>query len=246
MSRAVGPACCWWPRSGRWCATDSPCWASARRTRCDVLLYQQPAPHHRYPMLRVASTRPPQAMTARRNESRRPRKSGVGGTLVGLFVGIAVGLGLAAAVAFYLGKAGNPYQPSVNSSLREPAREPGRPAKGEASAEKPRFDFYKILPGAEEPKTATAPRPADRSAGDRATAERALTPDKGPPREETRAAAEKPIDKGVDVAASRPMETAAPPKAAEPAAPPKSTDRFWLQAGSFTNEGDAENLKAQL
>jgi cell division protein FtsN len=160
------------------------------------------------------------------------RKSGIGGTLIGLFVGIAIGLGLAAAVAFYLMRAGNPYQPAVTPGARDATRDVGRPGKPEPSAaEKPRFDFYKILPGIEEPKTPAA-RPGERLAGDRATAERALAPEKAVAREEARPAA---TERAQD-------------KPAEPAAKPaeKPVERLWLQAGSFANEGDAENLKARL
>jgi cell division protein FtsN len=155
----------------------------------------------------------------------------MGGTLVGLFVGIALGLGLAAGVAYYLLKAGNPYQSSVATNAREPAKDAARPGKSEPpAAEKPRFDFYKILPGIEEPRT--LPKAAERSAGDKATAERALMPDKGTARGEERPAA------APDLSAEKSAEPA--PRA------PKSGERFWLQAGSFASEGDAENLKAQL
>lgn len=179
-------------------------------------------------MSRTASARQIRVPPVRRGGARPSRKSGVGGTLIGLFVGIAIGIGLAAAVAFYLMKTGNPYQPVVTPGARDVPREPGRPGKPESSAaEKPRFDFYKILPGIEEPKTPAA-RPNERLAGDRATAERALAPEKAAAREEARPAA---VDR-------------APDKPAEPA--PKPAEKFWLQAGSFANEGDAENLKAQL
>jgi len=158
---------------------------------------------------------------SRRSGARVARRSGFGGTLVGLFVGLALGLGLAAGVAYYVLKAGNPYQSAVATNAREPAKDPARPGKAEApAAEKPRFDFYKILPGIEEPK---APQKVgERSAGDKATAERALAPDK---------AADKAPDKAADKAAER---------------APKPGERYWLQAGSFASEGDAENLKAQL
>ena len=36
------------------------------------------------------------------------------------------------------------------------------------------------------------------------------------------------------------------PPATDAARAPKAADRFWLQAGSFTQESDAENLKARL
>ena len=93
--------------------------------------------------------------------ARPARRSGAGGTLLGLFIGIAVGLSLAAAVAFYLMKAGNPYQSSAPS--KEAAREPAKTAKAEqGAADKPRFDFYKILPGAEEARAQAERKPAEK------------------------------------------------------------------------------------
>ncbi len=157
---------------------------------------------------------------------RTPRKSGAGGTLLGVFIGIALGLGLAAAVAFYLTKSGNPYQ--ALSAAKEPAREPtktGGPEPG--AAEKPRFDFYKILPGNDEPKVQA--KGAERPAPDRATVERAQSPEKSP---------EKAADKNVAK-----LEERAPAESPRPA---KAAERFWLQAGSFAAEGEAENLRARL
>lgn len=157
---------------------------------------------------------------------RPARRSGVGGTLVGLFIGIALGLALAAGIAFYLMKAGNPYQPATAAKepTRDSGREPARTAKSEPNAaEKPRFDFYKILPGIEEPKV--PPKAADRPAPDRATVDRAISPDK-------------PAEKGTAKQDERPPVDV--PRA------PKSPDRFWLQAGSFAAAPDAENLKARL
>jgi cell division protein FtsN len=145
--------------------------------------------------------------------ARRGRRSGAGGTLLGIFIGMALGLALAVGVAFYLMRSGNPYQPGAAAPGRD-ARD-ARVAKSDAApAEKPRFDFYKILPGGEEPKVQAKPGP------DRLTAERALQP---------------PVkaDAAVAKADDRP--------AAKPAG-----DRFWLQAGSFAGEADAENLKARL
>lgn len=153
---------------------------------------------------------------------RSSRHSGVGNTLIGVFIGITLGLGLAAAVAFFLMRTGNPYQPSVAREAKDPTR-----AARSAEPDKPRFDFYKILPGVEEPKL-PAKGPERPVAPDRATIERA-TADKAPPRLE---------------------DTSAPASATPAAEPPivvaKAGERFWLQAGSFSTERDAENLKAQL
>ncbi len=153
---------------------------------------------------------------------RRARRSGAGGTLLGLFIGLALGLSLAAAVAFYIMKSGNPYQPA--SPTKETSREPARTARTEPGApEKPRFDFYKILPGIDEPKVPA--KGAEKPATDRATVERAMTPDKAP-------------EKSVAKLDERPAPDAA--------RAPRPTERFWLQAGSFAQEADAENLKARL
>jgi len=182
------------------------------------------------------------------NAKRRPersRKSGFGGTLLGLFIGIALGLALAAGVAIYLTKAGNPYQSASpgKETSREAAREPARPSRSEPGpAEKPRFDFYKILPGVEEPKI--QPKAAGVASPDKATAERSAAPDKA-----TAERAASPDRAAVDRAAAPDKALA---KADDRPAPPaserqaKAAERFWLQAGSFTSEADAENLKARL
>lgn len=100
--------------------------------------------------------------------------------LVGLLAGLVIGLGIALAVAWYVNKMPNPFaqKPNGGSTNRPDTGkpesikiEPTVPAKPEPKAEaklepqaagktdpklaknedgKPRFDFYKILPGAEE------------------------------------------------------------------------------------------------
>ena len=90
-----------------------------------------------------------------------PRRSG-GSFLLGVFVGIILGLGIALGVAFYLNKTPLPFlgksRPAGDG--KDTTVQPQKPiagmpqggAKG-AEREKPRFDFYKILPGSEEPVT---------------------------------------------------------------------------------------------
>jgi cell division protein FtsN len=90
-----------------------------------------------------------------------------GGTLIGIFVGLVLGLAVAAAIAYVLGKSGLTGASAVQGTQRDIVRngkpEPAAPA---SLPEKPRFDFYKILPGTEEPKVAKAPetqtKPVDR------------------------------------------------------------------------------------
>ena len=156
--------------------------------------------------------------------------------MLGLFIGIVVGLALAAAVAFYLTRGATPYQSTRQSrdSSREPAKELAKPGRADGFApDKPRFDFYRILPGNEEAKI--QPKPAERPA-DKSTAERAVSPDKADAKSASKA--DPRVTAKADAAAAPPATPDAKPKAAG--------DRFWLQAGSFATEADAEDLKARL
>ena len=93
----------------------------------------------------------------------RSKAAGRGGTLLGIFIGLVLGLSIAAAVAYFLGRSGLTSPMSAPGGAKEPARS-ARPDLGAANPapDKPRFDFYKILPGGEEPK-------ADRRATDKST-----------------------------------------------------------------------------
>lgn len=176
------------------------------------------------------STAPTKPRATAKHGSRRPasrsaggRRAGAGGTLLGIFIGLALGLALAAAVAWTL-MGGRQGAPSRSPEAAVAPRDT-KPSKSE-SPDKPRFDFYKILPGGEEPKIAAEKRPADRP--DRAVADKAAAkaPESG---------------KAADRA---PERVAAAEPSAEKGAKPG--DRFWLQAGSFAQESDAENLRARL
>jgi cell division protein FtsN len=163
---------------------------------------------------------------------RAPQPHGaVGGTLVGVFIGIVVGLGMAATVAYWLMK-NNPALPMP--SLTRDAREPVRDAAAKVAksdADKPRFDFYKILPGVEEPKVQPERR------GDRAVVGEAKdrSSDKGGVRVVPAAdSAPAPVPEKVAAVDAQPTKVA------------KAVDRFWLQAGSFSTVPDAENLRARL
>ena len=169
------------------------------------------------------------------NRNLRPahaRRDARGGTLLGIFIGLIIGLGMAAGVAFWLMRNNPAFQ--AQNNVREPTKDATKTARAD-SPEKPRFDFYKILPGAEEPKVQPERKAEVRP--DRAVAGEAK---------------EKQAAKPVDAAPPTPPPTPArPPEkvaSAEPSKSPaaKSGDRFWLQAGSFAGESDAENLKARL
>jgi cell division protein FtsN len=129
----------------------------------------------------------------------RPRGSG-SSLVIGIFIGLILGLGIALGVAWYINKMPSPF---LARPLPPAPSEPAKgviapPVRGEEKTarpaeKKPRFDFYKILPGAEE--LATEPKATD-----------------APTKKSTAAAKE----------------------------------AFFLQAGSFQNAPDADNLKARL
>lgn len=118
--------------------------------------------------------------------------------LVGIVIGMFIGLAIALAVAIFIKGSPSPFvdhgkQQGINGNGQltpdaAPAAAP--PVEKPKTAEKPRFDFYTILPGTEEPAT------------------------------------EKDL------------------KQQDPASAAKS--QYYLQAGAFQNESDADNLKAKL
>jgi cell division protein FtsN len=98
------------------------------------------------------------AKPSRSNSTLRgaPRSRSGGGFLLGMFVGLILGLAVALGIAFYLNKTPIPFmnkKPAADKPA-EAGKAPaiaGMPAGSPAPpAEKPKFDFYKILPGSEE------------------------------------------------------------------------------------------------
>jgi len=91
-----------------------------------------------------------------------PRKN-AGGTLIGLFIGLVLGVLIAFGVVWYLNKMPLPFQEKASrpekgdakpaSAQQAPQQLPGKP--GDKVEEKPRFEFYKILPSGQEPAPAT-------------------------------------------------------------------------------------------
>ena len=91
-----------------------------------------------------------------------PKSRGSGSSLlVGILIGLVLGLGIALGVAWYINKMPNPFQggrtPPHKNEIAKGEKAPVAPKAEEKSAKagegKPRFDFYKILPGSEEPAT---------------------------------------------------------------------------------------------
>ena len=157
-------------------------------------------------------TRTPPQRPARTARPQPSRRHGRGGTLLGIFIGLIIGLGMAAGVAFWLMRNNPAFQ--AQNAARDAAKDAPKAAKADV-AEKPRFDFYKILPGNEEAKVQPERKAQDRS--DRAVAGEAK-------------ASQSP-KAAVEAAPPRPPEKVASVDPAPKAA--KSGERFWLQAGSF-------------
>jgi cell division protein FtsN len=122
--------------------------------------------------------------------------------LLGLFIGYVLGLVSAIGVWIYIHQAPSPFilsdKPEVSTATKSPnngALKGTQVSDNEHKSTKttngkPRFEFYKILPGSEEPVT------------------------------------EQQFQKAVQQ--------------------PSSKDKYYLQAGSFQNAEDAENLKAKI
>ncbi len=185
------------------------------------------------------------------------RKSG-GGTLLGLFIGLVVGVIAVAGVVWYVNKVPLPFTttgqqpklpPPVTDAPRPeptpdmpalapaPVALPGKPGDSTAP-EKPRFDFYKILPGNAE----AIPDPTQRVPGPAAS-----IPATSPPLDG------KPLEiKSLDVRPSedkKAEERKAEERKAEdkkPEADPLLKKPIYLQAGSFQSVAEADNQKARL
>jgi cell division protein FtsN len=110
-------------------------------------------------------TRPKSAPATRRRSE--------GGFLLGMFMGVVLGLAVALGIAFYLNKTPIPFL----ASKAKPEGEKHAAGKGPTiaglpqgstaaapAADKPKFDFYKILPGSEEPVTEKEIRERTRAA----------------------------------------------------------------------------------
>src|SRR5262249_34583153 len=123
-----------------------------------------------------------------------PRADSPGSFLIGLFFGFLLGLGVAAGIAIYFFKTPIPFadRPKAQDKPLTGDQKAVEPPKAAKADDKPRFDFYRILPGKEEPVT------------------------------------------------DRQMREGTAKQAAKPGAPKES---YFLQAGSFPNPADADNLK---
>jgi cell division protein FtsN len=96
-----------------------------------------------------------------------PRADSSGSFLIGLFFGFLLGLGVAAGIAIYFFKTPIPFadRPKAQDKPLAADQKATEAAKTAKADEKPRFDFYRILPGKEEPVTDRQIREAAKQAG---------------------------------------------------------------------------------
>ena len=150
--------------------------------------------------------------------------------LLGMIIGLLLGVVISLAVALWLNRLSNPFVdkgkgveplPKIGSPQPPPPAEAARaaeqaakgktPEKSAKPGERPRFEFYQILPG------------------DKEVTER-----------EAKAAAAAPKTASAAPAApGKPGSSPASPK-------PHSGETYWLQAGAFSDEKEADNLKARI
>ncbi|MDV6341862.1 SPOR domain-containing protein [Nitrosomonas sp. Is24] len=213
-------------------------------------------------------------------KTRKPTKSTPekgGSAFFGGFVGYALGLASAIGIWLYLNYIPSPFLPadkvagSSEKNQTQPAVETPKAAEKPATPEplavveeKPRFDFYKILPGIEEPeidqdfKRAAEPPAQPKIA--------AKTPENNKPAEIVPQPVPPRLTVTLPVTPPPPQQMAAVPQRALPAEQPKqppqpqqqppvtpqtkapaaAKEKIFLQAGSFRKNDEAENMKARL
>lgn len=155
-------------------------------------------------------------MKPRRSQPAK-KKSG-GGTLIGMFIGLVLGVVAAAGVVLYLNKSPLPFNKQVlagngaQSNAAQPAQPMALPGKpGDPIPEK-RFQFYDILPGKADAVPEKAAKPEVQK--------------EEPKKDELKKEEKKDEPKKEEVKESK--------------------TPLFLQAGSFSTAQDADNQKAKL
>jgi cell division protein FtsN len=152
---------------------------------------------------------------------------------MGIIIGLLLGVSIALGVALWLNKNAIPFMerskplepPPKIEAKREPAQpgktEPPKTAEPGKAGDKPRFEFYQILPG---DKDGTSKAPAKKV-------------DDGKP-------APKPADKPSEKTADKSGDKA--DKAPDKTASTGGREHYYLQAGAFQSATEADNLKAKI
>lgn len=73
--------------------------------------------------------------------------------LTGLLLGLLLGVGLSAGLAIFIKNGDSPFSAPSRAESPDPAETGGNALPQDEEADKPRFDFYTILPGTERPAT---------------------------------------------------------------------------------------------
>lgn len=191
-----------------------------------------------------------------RLQTKKPKSASRGSTLVGIFVGLILGALVAAGIALYF-TSSSPFPKARQDDRPAPAPQPPKPASepialpgkpGDKPVEKPRFDFYNVLPkgsdalpAPEKPEETTEivkPEKADKvDKTDKADKPKPAKPDEAAkPAKEDKA---DKVDKSKDDAERAKAEAALLDK-------PLVPEKFYLQAGAFEDPSEADNLKARL
>ena len=105
------------------------------------------------------------------NKPAAPRKGG-SPLLTGILVGMVIGVGMAAGLAWYITKSPSPFVQKEPVVIKPPAvaskpaavpdAQPATAASG-VSESKPRFEFYKVLTDKQDATTAAPAKPADKT-----------------------------------------------------------------------------------
>ena len=155
--------------------------------------------------------------------------------LLGMIIGLLLGIVISLAVALWLNRLANPFvekgkAPEITSKVA-PVQPPPPPSAAKAAED-----------AARGPKAADKAAPTDKSAAKAPERPRFEFYNILPGDRDT----EKPAPKMA--VAPVPAPPPPPPKpGSSPATPkPQSGDVYWLQAGAFTDEKEADNLKAKI
>jgi cell division protein FtsN len=168
-----------------------------------------------------------------------------GSTTLGIIVGVVLGLAVALGVSLYLANSGAPLQ---TKAANAPARI--EPPKDLGKAPDPNEALYTKVPKVEEAKVEEAkPTKEDKTADSEAVSKPTVTT-AVPTKTEPAKAEPDAIAKIAAVVTPAPVATATKPL--EPVAMPKPAtaaaggERYFVQAGAFSNVAEAEALKAKL
>lgn len=174
-------------------------------------------------MARDAQAAPPRGGIDVAPKAGRPGRRGINPLFAGIIIGLLLGVGLALGLAIWLNRANTPFvekERPVDALPTIPARPSAPAVAAKTETDKPRFDFYQILPG------------------EKGTDKASDKPDKP-----EKAAKAEPHNE-------KPVTPPAVPAKSEPAGKleikPASSEVFMLQAGAFQNQTDAENMRAKV